>query len=98
MGKQVLEENIHTRVSFIIKALLTWVTTQDPDPKSPGKCYCQSYLYWDTPDEGPYGKRAQGYLMDEADIQLGGAPPLVGKMVEVQLLMPSGEEKWCVTF
>ena len=63
----------------------------DEDPDNPGKCYCQSFLYHDTPDEM---KRKTGYLMDEAEIQLGGAGPKVGEMVEVWLLMPSGEDKW----
>ena len=67
----------------------------DQDPDNPGKCYCQSYLYHDTPDEGPYGKRAQGYLMNESELQLGAAPPKVDDKVEVKLLMPSGLEKWC---
>ena len=32
--------------------------------------------------------------MDESELQLGDAEPEVGDKVEVQLKMPSGEEKW----
>ena len=65
----------------------------DPDPDHPGKCYCQSFLYFDTPAEA---KRLQGYLMDESELLLGDAEPEVGNKIEVQLVFPSGEEKWWV--
>ena len=63
----------------------------DPDPDHPGKCFCQSYLYHDTPEAN---KRESGYLMAESELQLGEAAPESGDKVEVKLLMPSGEEKW----
>ena len=65
----------------------------DEDPDHPGKCFCQSYLYIDTP-EGE--KRRQGYLMHESELQLGDVAPSVGGKVEVELMFPSGEVKWWV--
>ena len=52
------------------------------DPEHPGLCFCQSFLYHDTPAEM---KRKQGYLMDESEIQLGDAVPKVDEKAEVEL-------------
>ena len=54
----------------------------DKDPEHPGLCFCQSFLYHDTPAEM---KRKQGYLMDESEIQLGDAVPKVNEKAEVEL-------------
>ena len=47
----------------------------DPTETDRKLCYCQSFLYHDTPDDV---KRQQGYLMHESELQLGDAAPKVG--------------------
>eukprot|EP00935_MAST-01C_sp_MAST-1C-sp1_P001580 g1580.t1 len=67
----------------------------DDDPDHPGKCFCESYLYHDAPEE--VQRKNLEFIMDDANMHVDETLPKVGQKIEARVKVPKWDEaKWWV--
>ena len=66
----------------------------DEDPETPGCCFCESYLYKD-----PWPGKEKQFILDESNMCIGKALPVMGKKVEalIELQSWNGKKWWVCT-
>jgi Ran GTPase-activating protein (RanGAP) involved in mRNA processing and transport len=64
------------------------------DDESPGKCFCETMLYHDAPEEK---RKELGFIVDETNLHFTGEMPKVGKQIEVEVQLDCWKEaRWWV--
>jgi hypothetical protein len=61
----------------------------DEDPEHHGKCFCESYLYYDAPE---WVQRNMEFIIDASNVHVGEDLPNAGKKIEALVQLPKWPE------